>query len=1188
MVNAQIQDAFTRDSDFNQFDLPLNHYFVNNEVLKSVVLDDQKIMIITKNKIIRLNNNLLDVSFNTGIGFEATSGDEVFIKDFVIQPDGKILVLGSFNKYNSVNVKNIVRLNADGSLDTSFNFQLYLYNVPTKGEIYLNPDGKISLVAQTSSGNIFKRLNVNGTVDNTFNPNQSIIYGKVCVLSNGKYIVAHSDNLGYVKLLSRLNLDGTLDTTFLTITFSTASGIYNPIFNIKATNQFIYVGGRFTGAGGNSSRNFIRLFLDGTVDSSFNIGFAGFYTQSSVSSVVNDFVIQQDGKIVVVGAFNLHNGNVVDNILRLNNDGSIDSAFNENVNYNSLGIIKSISFFSDEKMLISGSQNYYFNYKRKYSVFLAIVNQDGTRQTNFNNITKGFYDYSVYDILEDNNNDLYLCGTFHLYNGELKRLFIKLNNDGSIDNSMNYGNDEGFDGYGNQSLNLISFNKSKNKIYLSGYISNYNDENVKQIVKLNLDGSRDVSFNIYQNGFGTSSYGTSINAILPLDNEFLLVGGNFSGYNDSPNYNLVILNANGQYSVGYDCGYNVKSLVYQNDSKILVGGQGAGTFRGLRRYNATYFLVPDDTFVLDSQITSANVDKILVSFNGKIVVIGDFVVNGINKKILKLNNDGSLDSSFNYDVVNSTTIIDDAEISSDDKIIITTYDSSLFRGKLIRLNSGGSIDYTVSQRDISYNSRIKLLDTGEVLLYNKQVGEESFYDGFPTNGLIKLIGEDYYYVNGKTKYDFNSNGCEISDLNFPNLNLSITNGSTSHSMIANQTGNYNVSVSAGIYTLTPILENPSYFNISPTSISVNFPTQATPFNQDFCVTANGVKSDVEVMVMPTTPARPGFDAEYKIVFKNKGNQIENGSVSLTFDDTVLDYVLSNPVYDSSATNSFTWNYTNLQPFDIREITIIFNVNSPMESPVVNNGDVLNYTASINISNTDDTPSDNIFELNQTVVGSYDPNDKTCLQGEIVAPSMIGEYVHYVIRFENTGTAVAQNIVVKDMIDLTKFEISTLVPLKGSHDYYTRINDNKVEFIFENINLDYNDATNDGYVAFKIKTKPTLVVGNTFSNNANIYFDYNFPITTNTYTTTIQALSNQDFTFENEFVFYPNPVREVLNIQSKNNLEVQSVEIYNVLGQVVLAIIDTTKTIDVSNLETGTYFIKINTDKGSTVTKFLKV
>jgi hypothetical protein len=82
-----------------------------------------------------------------------------------------------------------------------------------------------------------------------------------------------------------------------------------------------------------------------------------------------------------------------------------------------------------------------------------------------------------------------------------------------------------------------------------------------------------------------------------------------------------------------------------------------------------------------------------------------------------------------------------------------------------------------------------------------------------------------------------------------------------------------------------------------------------------------------------------------------------------------------------------------------------------------------------------------------------------------------------------------------MIDLAKFDIATLVPLKSSHDFFTRINGNKVEFIFENINLDFNDATNDGYVVFKIKTKPTLVVGNTFTNNANIYFDYNFPITT---------------------------------------------------------------------------------------------
>ena len=205
---------------------------------------------------------------------------------------------------------------------------------------------------------------------------------------------------------------------------------------------------------------------------------------------------------------------------------------------------------------------------------------------------------------------------------------------------------------------------------------------------------------------------------------------------------------------------------------------------------------------------------------------------------------------------------------------------------------------------------------------------------------------------------------------------------------------------------------------------MTFPTNASPFIQNFCFTANGLKSDVEVVLLPTNPARPGFDADYKLVCRNKGNQIENGSVSLTFDDVRLDYVSSNPVYNSSASNSFTWNYTNLQPFETREIKIVFNVNSPMEIPAVNNGDVLNYTTTITTTNTDRTPTDNIFALDQTVVGSYDPNDKTCLQGTTITPTEVGNYVHYVIRFENTGTYPAENIVVKDMIDLVKFDIAT--------------------------------------------------------------------------------------------------------------------------------------------------------------------
>ena len=497
---------------------------------------------------------------------------------------------------------------------------------------------------------------------------------------------------------------------------------------------------------------------------------------------------------------------------------------------------------------------------------------------------------------------------------------------------------------------------------------------------------------------------------------------------------------------------------------------------------------------------------------------------------------------------------------------------------------------TWAQLDFSNNSNLRFIcvDSGEQD-YIQQIVNNSENSTFcSVNSYCTFIpGGTFYEISGNTKLDLNNNGCDISDINYPNLNFSITDGSNSGSFIANQTGNYYIPVSAGNHMITPNLENPTYFNVSPTNFTVDFPTQASPFTQDFCVTANGIKHDVEVVLIPTVPARPGFNANYKLVYRNKGNQVENGTISLNFDDTRLDYVTSNPVFNSSVVNNFTWNYTNLQPFESREIELVLNVNSPMEIPAVNNGDQLDFLAQITPFTNDEIQYDNISGLKQTVVGSYDPNDKTCLEGETIAPSEVGKYVHYVIRFENTGTYPAENIVVKDMIDLSKFDITTLVPLKSSHDFFTRISGNKVEFIFENINLDFNDSTNDGYVVFKIKTLPSLVLGDTFTNNANIYFDYNFPITTNTYTTTVAALSTQDFDFGTYFTLYPNPTKDVLNIQTKQDVAINSIEIYNQLGQIVMATTNAINSVDVASLASGTYFVKVNTEKGSANVKFVK-
>ncbi|MDN3675857.1 T9SS type A sorting domain-containing protein [Flavobacterium paronense] len=302
----------------------------------------------------------------------------------------------------------------------------------------------------------------------------------------------------------------------------------------------------------------------------------------------------------------------------------------------------------------------------------------------------------------------------------------------------------------------------------------------------------------------------------------------------------------------------------------------------------------------------------------------------------------------------------------------------------------------------------------------------------------------------------------------------------------------------------------------------------------------------------------------------------------------MDFISAIPTQTYQNPSLLTWDYVNLLPFETREIEVKININTPMETLPVNNGDIIKFQSIVSPLSGDEYLTDNANRLSQVVVGSIDPNDKTCVEGDKVEPDMIGEYVHYVIRFENTGTYAAENIVVKDLIDTDKFDISTLFPLNGSHSYITKItNTNQVEFIFENINLPFDNANNDGYVTFKIKTKPTLVVGDSFSNTANIYFDYNFPIVTNTATTTITALGNQDFEFTNLFSLSPVPAKNSLTITTKQNVTISSVSIYNTLGQLVQVNTNPNETIDVSELKAGNYFIKIVSDKGTASSKFVK-
>ena len=192
-------------------------------------------------------------------------------------------------------------------------------------------------------------------------------------------------------------------------------------------------------------------------------------------------------------------------------------------------------------------------------------------------------------------------------------------------------------------------------------------------------------------------------------------------------------------------------------------------------------------------------------------------------------------------------------------------------------------------------------------------------------------------------------------------------------------------------------------------------------------------------------------------------------------------------------------------------------------------------------------------------------------------------MHYAINFENTGNYPAENVVVKTIVDTTKFDVNSLQLLNTSNPVDARITGNVVEFIFENIQL--GGPGGHGHILLKIKSKSTLVAGDAVAKNANIYFDYNAPVDTGMVTTVFQSLSNTVFEKDDSINVSPNPTSGTININS--NFNIKKVELYDVQGRVLETQIGETKTIDISEKANGIYFLKITSEKGSKVEKVIK-
>jgi len=454
---------------------------------------------------------------------------------------------------------------------------------------------------------------------------------------------------------------------------------------------------------------------------------------------------------------------------------------------------------------------------------------------------------------------------------------------------------------------------------------------------------------------------------------------------------------------------------------------------------------------------------------------------------------------------------------------------------------------------------------------------------------------DFNLIQGNLFADFNNDN--IQDSIEPSLtNKKLIETTTGNIAFTNQNGFYSLAVDdTGDYEIMA-LDMVTNFSVTPSNYSVNFSSmlQIDSLN-DFAFQAAGILNDLCLTITPTGNFRSGMNGMYVLSYSNFGNTTLNGTV-VFYPDTNVSYSTSSLTPISVTSDSIVFSVGNISPFQTGQFTITVGVDLGLTI-----GTLINSSALILPIIGDANPTCNTAFFEILVTGSFDPNDI------LVNRSFIYDYqvpnqpeLEYLIRFQNTGNDTAFTVRVMNPIDTMGLILNTLEFVASSHP--ATINwmplENSMRFLFENILLadsNVNEPMSHGFIRYKIKPKTNLVVGDSITSQAFIFFDFNSAVVTNIARTDIITPTGiYDQGNNDAFIsVYPNPVHSFLTIQV-NRAEQKNItlELYNVYGQKIRAIEcneisgdNFKKTIDVSDFSSGIYFIKAA--DSYTVKKFVR-
>jgi uncharacterized delta-60 repeat protein len=661
-------------------------------------------------RVVRINQNgSRDTTYAIGTGFSNANA-----RTLKCQTDFKTIFGGDFTTWSGASVPRIIRVNSSGSRDTTFNAgtgpNASVYGVDVQS------DGKVVAVGTFSSysgstRNYITRINANGTVDNTFNigtgfnsPSNVIkITGDGKILVGGDFQTYSGSVFGSNNRIVRINSDGTRDTTF-----NIGTGFNSTVSNLFLQNDSkILVIGAFTTYSGSTVNRIVRLNSDGTRDTTFNMG-SGLNTWRS-STDAGGIGQASNGTIYVNGAFATYSGSMVNGIIGLNNDGTINNTFNTSgstIGYSTTDISTNYGSF----LVISGSSvitiGSFTSYRSIPTNGIISLTPSGNRSSQFN--TGIGFNSPPFFSLDTQDGSILFSGFFTLYNNfTVNSGIIKLTSSGSRDTTFNPGTNN---------FTVYSGYLTGSQYVLAGNSSTYSGSAVNRIVRVNSNGTRDTTFN---SGTGANNV---IYTISSQSDGKIIAGGAFTSYSGSSNNNIVRINPDGTKDTTFNIGTGLNNPPYdlkiQSDQKIIVVGAFStysGSISGQDRIirlnsNGT----KDTTFNIGTGFNGSPAGIFLQS-DGKIIVVGSFTTyrGSSSNRIVRINPDGTRDTTFNpgtglsltnFPNGQGNTFLSFAENGSFylGGTMFSLYSGSAV-GNIVKITSNGSIDPSFQTSGSEFN-----------------------------------------------------------------------------------------------------------------------------------------------------------------------------------------------------------------------------------------------------------------------------------------------------------------------------------------------------------------------------------------------------------------------------------------------------------------------------------------------------